>query len=396
MPSFSVVVTAYNLAPLIGRTLDSVRDAISALRQTAAGAGWTPEVVVVDDGSTDGTADVVDGYLREPGWQLVRRAAPTSAACARNAGVARSSGEALFFLDGDDLFLPHHLSVCLQALQGPAVDYVKTGVRLADPVHPDWKPRIENSLAINLCVRRACHDFLGGFPDFHLSRRADDRICDNTDIFYAMEDDWYNQIAQAVLRRRKVRCETVEYCRRPGNAYDRLYEKFRLPFGQYQDSPPAGLRFRLRLAEVIFQEEVGRLRREAEAAGRGAPAKSAELLAAALRLYNAGDVRRAEQGYRQAAGADPANAQAWYLLGAACQALGRPADAADALREALRLEPDFAEAHNQLGAALARQWLLTEASEAFREALRHQPDFDAASANLARVLKELERPGATS
>jgi hypothetical protein len=36
-------------------------------------------------------------------------------------------------------------------------------VALADPVHPDWKERIEHSIVINLCVRRACHYALGGF-----------------------------------------------------------------------------------------------------------------------------------------------------------------------------------------------------------------------------------------
>jgi hypothetical protein len=62
----------------------------------------------------------------------------------------------------------------IKALGESGADFFKTGVRLADPVHADWRPRIAFSLALSLCVRRGCHEFVGGFPDYQLCRREGD------------------------------------------------------------------------------------------------------------------------------------------------------------------------------------------------------------------------------
>ncbi len=90
-------------------------------------------------------------------YTVVRRPQPSSPACARNVGVAASLGELLFFLDAADLYLPQHLHDCLREMGDPPVVFVKTGVALPDPIHPDLKQRIEHSVVINLCVRRDCH-----------------------------------------------------------------------------------------------------------------------------------------------------------------------------------------------------------------------------------------------
>src|SRR5262249_26972988 len=153
------------------------------------GPAVAAEVVVVDDGSADGTYRTALEFTRGKGsWKVVRRDSPSSPSCARNTGVSHSSGELLFFLDGDDLFLPHDIAECYRALEDRGTDYVKTGVRLAHPVHPDWRPRIEFSIPINLCIRRRCHEFFGGFPDYHLFSRADGRFRHETDIFFKIED----------------------------------------------------------------------------------------------------------------------------------------------------------------------------------------------------------------
>src|SRR5262249_45514767 len=143
-----VIITACNCAPVLERTLRSVDASATYLRTGPAAAPNVPvEAVVVDDGSTDATPRIVESFTGgRSAWRLVRRDKPTSPSCARNAGVAAAQGTLLFFLDGDDLFLPEHLAACYKLLSDPAVDFVKTGVRLADPVHADWRPRIENSI----------------------------------------------------------------------------------------------------------------------------------------------------------------------------------------------------------------------------------------------------------
>jgi glycosyltransferase involved in cell wall biosynthesis len=262
MPSFAVIVTAHNDAAVLARTLRSVTDAL------ACHAAATPDfragdaqVVLVDDGSTDGTAALLgDWAAGQPQCLVVRRDRPSSPGAARNAGVAASSGELLFFLDGDDLFLGEHMLRCTQALQDPGCCFAKTGVRLKNPVHPDWRPRIEHSVVINLCVRRRCHDAVGGFPDYHLFARHGDGFAPVADIFFKLEDQFYNELVCSLFPGVKVAVETVEHLRYPGNSFDRQYAKFCRPFGQYREELPADYCLRLRLAEVITAHRLEVLR----------------------------------------------------------------------------------------------------------------------------------------
>jgi glycosyltransferase involved in cell wall biosynthesis len=262
MASFSVIVTAHNNAPVLARTLQSVETALAFHQaQTPSFPPAGAEVVVVDDGSTDATAQVIREVTLGKGlYKIIRRDRPSSPACARNVGVASSSGELLFFLDGDDLFLPAHIHTCCWALEDPAAAFVKTGVRLADPVHPDWKVRITHSVVINLCLRRHCHFAVGGFPDFHLFTRQGDAFALVLAIFYKIEDMFYNELVCALFRGVGVTAETVEHLRYPGNTFDRQSAKFCRPFGDYEEGLPAERRFQLQLADVIFRHQVETLR----------------------------------------------------------------------------------------------------------------------------------------
>jgi glycosyltransferase involved in cell wall biosynthesis len=94
-PPVSVVIPAYNRAATIGAAIESV------LRQT-----WTDfELVVVDDGSTDGTLEAA-AAVRDPRLRLVANPTNTGAAGARNAGVAQARGTWIAFQDSDDEWLP--------------------------------------------------------------------------------------------------------------------------------------------------------------------------------------------------------------------------------------------------------------------------------------------------
>jgi glycosyltransferase involved in cell wall biosynthesis len=148
----SVIVTAHNNAAVLPRTLQSARDAINFGREQSVLRGVAVEVVAVDDGSADGTGMILDEFARATGYTtVIHRPRPSSPSCARNTGASAARGELLCFLDGDDLYLPEHLAVCYRALlDSPQAGFVKTGVVLADPVHPDWRPWIEGSVVLNL------------------------------------------------------------------------------------------------------------------------------------------------------------------------------------------------------------------------------------------------------
>ena len=107
----SVIIPAFNVAPYVGRAIRSV------LAQTVSDF----EIVVVDDGSTDGTGKVVES-IRDDRLKLIRK---TNGGCAsaRNAGLSRSQGEYAAFLDGDDRWLPGFLERHLTLLERlPEVD----------------------------------------------------------------------------------------------------------------------------------------------------------------------------------------------------------------------------------------------------------------------------------
>jgi glycosyltransferase involved in cell wall biosynthesis/GT2 family glycosyltransferase len=96
-PLVSINTCAYNSAAFIRETIDSV------LRQTMTDFQW----VIVDDGSTDGTPEMVE-QLRDRRITLVRQQHVTLR-FARSIALAHSTGEYIAFLDSDDLWHPHKL-----------------------------------------------------------------------------------------------------------------------------------------------------------------------------------------------------------------------------------------------------------------------------------------------
>lgn len=103
MPRISVIIPVFNVAPTVDATLKS------ALAQSFDDF----EVIVVNDGSTDTTAAVLEGYA---GRIRVLNQENRGPAAARNAGVRVSSGEYLAFLDADDLWQPEMLAGTVQEL----------------------------------------------------------------------------------------------------------------------------------------------------------------------------------------------------------------------------------------------------------------------------------------
>src|ERR671919_44147 len=93
--AISVVVPVYNGEVYLRPALDSI------FRQTLLPA----QVLVIDDGSTDGSAEVA---RRCPNVELLRQE-NLGAAAARNRGVEAARGELLAFLDADDLWTPEKL-----------------------------------------------------------------------------------------------------------------------------------------------------------------------------------------------------------------------------------------------------------------------------------------------
>ena len=167
----SVIVPAYNVERWIGEAIDS------ALRQSESRF----ELVVVDDGSTDGTADVVRRKAAsDPRIRLVSQANGGSAA-ARNAGLDVATAPLVSFLDGDDRWHPQLLQHLLTTLEtapphtGAVFAHSRVMLASGRAVSLLWQPSgicdIDRLLVENcpphggssLLIRRSCFDEVGGF-----------------------------------------------------------------------------------------------------------------------------------------------------------------------------------------------------------------------------------------
>jgi hypothetical protein len=100
---FSVVIPTYNRAALIGRAVNSV------LEQSE----WCQEILVVDDGSTDGTQDVVRAMGGKVRLVLQEHGGPSRA---RNTGVREAAADWIAFLDSDDVWYKDHLPRIAEAI----------------------------------------------------------------------------------------------------------------------------------------------------------------------------------------------------------------------------------------------------------------------------------------
>ena len=108
MPQVSVIIPTRNRANLLAEAIDSV------LQQTFTDF----ELIIVDDGSTDHTAEVVCRYQDERIAYF--RQDKQERGAARNRGVALSQAEFITFLDDDDWYLPRKLECQVQALRADA------------------------------------------------------------------------------------------------------------------------------------------------------------------------------------------------------------------------------------------------------------------------------------
>ncbi|MBP7847170.1 MAG: glycosyltransferase [Burkholderiales bacterium] len=118
----SVIIPVYNGEKYIVEALDSV------FNQTYPAS----EIIVVDDGSTDGTAELLKAYADKIHYVYQENAGVSSA---RNTGIKLASGDYIAFLDHDDLFTTNKFEVSLKLFSdNPMLDYIVSM----------WKCKFEN------------------------------------------------------------------------------------------------------------------------------------------------------------------------------------------------------------------------------------------------------------
>ncbi len=179
----SVVVPTWNRAGLLPKCLDSL------VNQTRPAGGF--EVIVVDDGSEDDTAAVVQGLARDQRDGVLRYVGQENGGVnrARNAGIRAARGDVVAFIDDDEIapgdylerafaLLSSHPSVA--GVGGPVLDYEVGGPRTCSQcslatVHlPHSGTTVtDRLLGGNMVIRRTAFESVGEFADA-LSGRGDD------------------------------------------------------------------------------------------------------------------------------------------------------------------------------------------------------------------------------
>lgn len=116
-PTVSVIVPTYNRVHLIGETLDSV------IAQTYE--NW--ECIVVDDGSTDCTQELLEFYCRKDSrirYYTRPNEKLEGANSSRNYGFGKSTGSYIIWFDSDDLMTPNHIQSKINAVEKSNADFV--------------------------------------------------------------------------------------------------------------------------------------------------------------------------------------------------------------------------------------------------------------------------------
>jgi glycosyltransferase involved in cell wall biosynthesis len=157
----SVIICAYNTADYLVECLDSV------FAQTYPGY----EVIVVNDGSTDDTQNILEDYAaRFPDKMTVLKQENLGPSAARNRGLDMARGEYVAFVDSDDTLLPDYLSLLIEKALATGAQVVSCGFDkvLNDKIIASYTPAAWDvclggdhySLMVIVCARVYRRDFL--------------------------------------------------------------------------------------------------------------------------------------------------------------------------------------------------------------------------------------------
>lgn len=142
LPKITIIIPSYNKASFIGQTLDSVCN--QTFQQ------W--ECIVVDDGSSDASLDIVESYCKEDDrFTLLRRSTTKrGGSVCRNLGLTIAQGEYIIFLDADDILCMKCLEQRVAFMQKNEVDFAVFPMQSfyddISQVKSIWKPSEGNHL----------------------------------------------------------------------------------------------------------------------------------------------------------------------------------------------------------------------------------------------------------
>lgn len=170
-PLISVIIPAYNAEEFIAKTLESV------LSQTHQNI----EILVVDDGSTDTTAQIVKSFAQKDSRIILLQQSNAGVAAARNLAIQKSQGEYIAAIDADDIWYPQNLEKQVECLTSSAqsvgvvyswsVDINEQDLLTGGFYNSTIEGEVYTALvykyfignASSSLIRRACFEKIGGY-----------------------------------------------------------------------------------------------------------------------------------------------------------------------------------------------------------------------------------------
>jgi glycosyltransferase involved in cell wall biosynthesis len=187
-PLISVIVPAYNAQQYIGETLQSI------IHQSYPHL----EIIVTDDGSDDGTADIVKKTMKKDRRVLLLQQPNSGVAAARNKAIMRSRGDFIAPVDADDICFPNKICKLLNNLKkagtkaGLAYSWYVTINQQGKIIGAGERPEFEGEVFGNLffsnfignasatLIRRDCFDKVGLYNTKYFSQKA--QGCEDYDL----------------------------------------------------------------------------------------------------------------------------------------------------------------------------------------------------------------------
>ncbi len=204
-PLVSVIIPAYNAEVFIQKTLNSV------LTQTYVFF----EIVIVDDGSQDTTAEIVEETAQKDSRVSLLQQKNAGVAAARNLGIKKSKGDLIALLDADDIWYPQYLEKSVQILlnSDPSVgvayawsidideeDHLKGGFHVYDYEGDVLLRLLHRNFVGNASatvIRRQCFDKVGYYNENLRSQNA--QGCEDWDLYLRISEFYQFRVVPEFL-----------------------------------------------------------------------------------------------------------------------------------------------------------------------------------------------------